>query len=149
MILVVKLQLIIYIFLFVGQMYVNLEKMSKSLRNSVLISDFLKDHTSNHFRMFCFKKHYNDPLHYAKDVFQSCENDCKRIVQFLADAESYTKGTWSLGDVSESALLQVNYFNTLKLYNSKINIFLTGIYLSFSGVRDNQERIQRKLSGRF
>lgn len=121
-----------------GPMLVGFEKMSKSLRNSVLISDFLKEHTSNHFRMYCFKTHYRDALHYTQDGFKHCEGDCKKITNFLADAECYTKGSWLLGDVSESILLKElettktklkeflsDDFHTTKAYGSLSNLIHT------------------------
>lgn len=84
--------------------------MSKSLQNSVLISELLEEHTSDHFRMFCFRTNYNDALHYSKEAFRHTAGDCDKVKNFLADADSYVKGNWLFGDVSESILLQVRIF---------------------------------------
>lgn len=86
------------------------DKMSKSLGNSVLISEFLKDNTSDQFRMSCFKTNYREALHYTEDTYRHCEGDCKKVTNFLADANSYIRGSWLLGDVSESILLKVKHF---------------------------------------
>ena len=47
-----------------GQLYLaeDDQKMSKSLKNTISIRDFLKSYSSNHFRMLCFMMNYRTSM---------------------------------------------------------------------------------------
>jgi cysteinyl-tRNA synthetase len=59
-----------------GLVYVNGEKMSKSLGNAVTVRDLLKRHTSNAIRLYLLSRHYRDRIAYdEKDIARFEELD--------------------------------------------------------------------------
>lgn len=57
---------------FLGQLQIQMEKMSKSLKNFISISDFLKNNKSDHLRMMCFVSQYHKGM--TLSVLKNCQN---------------------------------------------------------------------------
>ena len=67
-----------------GSLRVSGEKMSKSLRNFITISDFLEDHGSaDDFRMFCLMHRYSTAVDYHPEKLNGPRGFLKRVRTFL------------------------------------------------------------------
>lgn len=67
------------IWLHVGMVTINSEKMSKSLGNTIKISSLLSQYSPNVIRLFCMSSHYSKPLDYSPDVFVELKNKWKQV----------------------------------------------------------------------
>nr|CAD7263465.1 unnamed protein product [Timema shepardi] len=104
-------------------------KMSKSLKNTISIRDFLTKFTANEFRVFCLLSRYRNELKFmcsnilgVEYTDLSMENAVavsKKLESFLEDADAYIRGVSSSGVVDEPFLLenlartQVQFLSTL------------------------------------
>ncbi|XP_071441302.1 probable cysteine--tRNA ligase, mitochondrial [Hetaerina americana] len=68
------------------------EKMSKSLKNTLSIREFLSDYTANQFRMFCLLSHYRSGVAYTKETMENAVATMNKIESFLAEASAYVLG---------------------------------------------------------
>lgn len=69
------------------------EKMSKSLGNLITIDAFLKDHSSDAFRMLIFSGHYRKPVVFNNETLESAERALARLRSGLRPS----KGDKSVG----------------------------------------------------
>jgi cysteinyl-tRNA synthetase len=60
--------------LHVGMVTIKTEKMSKSLGNTIKISDLLKKINPNIIRLFCLSTHYSKPLDYSDEIIEEMRN---------------------------------------------------------------------------
>lgn len=72
-----------------GMLTVNAQKMSKSLRNTILIQDALKDYSANEIRLAFFQTHYRKPFDYTKQAMD--QGTALRSKLFLAYNEQPEK----------------------------------------------------------
>lgn len=91
------------------------EKMSKSLKNTISITDFLSSFSANEFRIFCLLSPYRDGMEYTDTLMQNAVAITKKIESFLTDSEAYIKGYTAHGDIDESQLLE-------SLSNTKVKV---------------------------
>ncbi|GFG39209.1 hypothetical protein Cfor_11274, partial [Coptotermes formosanus] len=90
-----------------GHLHVTGEaKMSKSLKNTVGIHDFLQSFTANQFRIFCLMSRYRSSMEYADTALKNAVDITKKIESFLTDCNAYIYGYTALGDVNEPYLLK-------------------------------------------
>lgn len=77
-----------------GQLHLagELVKMSKSLNNTVTISELLKNHTADEFRMLCLLSHYSNQLDFSESHMEKAKTICKRINLFRDDISACVKG---------------------------------------------------------
>ena len=75
------------IWLHVGFLMVNGEKMSKSLKNFITVEDFLKRYPAEILRFIFFQHHYRSPIDYSNDVAQQSAAALEGIAQFLRKLE--------------------------------------------------------------
>src|SRR3989338_369117 len=66
-----------------GFLTVNGIKMSKSLKNFISISEFLKNHSSRILRLFILKSHYRSPIDYNEKAIKQTEKELERIDEFV------------------------------------------------------------------
>src|SRR5262249_37052466 len=64
------------------------EKMSKSLGNLITIDDFLKQHSSDAFRMLIFSGHYRKPVVFNQDTVERAERALARLRSGLRPSKS-------------------------------------------------------------
>ncbi|GAB1601538.1 probable cysteine--tRNA ligase, mitochondrial isoform X1 [Argonauta hians] len=83
----------------------NQEKMSKSLQNVVLISDLLKNHTADQFRLFCMQTHYRNRISYQEDSLEKASNLLTQIESFLQNSSAYVQGQITTADISDTEIL--------------------------------------------
>lgn len=62
-----------------GLLTINKQKMSKSLGNHILISDFLKQYPAEVLRLAYLQNHYSSNVDFSEDVFKTC---MKRLLYF-------------------------------------------------------------------
>lgn len=67
------------IWLHVGMVTINSEKMSKSLGNTIKISDLLNKMNPNIIRLFCLSSHYSKPLDYSDESIQEMHSKWYQI----------------------------------------------------------------------
>ncbi len=71
------------IWMHVGHINVNNEKMSKSLNNFVLAKDILKEFDANTIRWFFYQTKYQAPLNYSIEVMNSAKKDISKIIKTM------------------------------------------------------------------
>ncbi|KAK9498579.1 hypothetical protein O3M35_003180 [Rhynocoris fuscipes] len=84
----------------------NSVKMSKSLKNTISIDDFLRSYKSDHLRMLCLMIPYRNGIEYGDDVMENAVNVYNKCRNFIDDCHAYIKGTKPLGYFEESVLFQ-------------------------------------------
>jgi cysteinyl-tRNA synthetase len=67
------------LWLHVGMVTINSEKMSKSLGNTIKISELLKKLNPNVVRLFCLSSHYSKPLDYSDETMNEIRNKWSQI----------------------------------------------------------------------
>ncbi|XP_066983899.1 probable cysteine--tRNA ligase, mitochondrial isoform X3 [Macrobrachium rosenbergii] len=82
------------------------EKMSKSLRNTISISELLEEHSVNTFRFFCLLSHYRSQVAYTQTCMLEANAHVRRVRAFLQDAYAYINGQLKCGPLDESGLKQ-------------------------------------------
>ncbi|XP_076068228.1 putative cysteine--tRNA ligase, mitochondrial isoform X2 [Oratosquilla oratoria] len=81
-------------------------KMSKSLRNTISISELLTDHSPDAFRLFCLLSHYRNHHEYSETSVQIASAHLRRIKEFLYKSNAYLKGQHVCQSPDEALLLQ-------------------------------------------
>lgn len=67
------------IWLHIGMININNEKMSKSLNNFILVKDILENFSWQSLRWFFYQTGISNPLNYTNDVMIQMENELKKI----------------------------------------------------------------------
>ncbi|XP_042313925.1 probable cysteine--tRNA ligase, mitochondrial isoform X2 [Sceloporus undulatus] len=92
-------------FLHSGHLHVKgSEKMSKSLKNYITIKDFLKEFSSDQFRMFCLRSRYRSAIEYSDDNMSDAKSILQIICSFLSSVNAYMKGQLLCEDIKEDVL---------------------------------------------
>jgi cysteinyl-tRNA synthetase len=81
------------------------EKMSKSLKNTVSIGDFLKEYSVDQFRMACLLSHYRSSIEFGPELMVTADKILKRIHSFKANVRAYVDGTIPGCCIDEGQLL--------------------------------------------
>uniref|UniRef100_A0A1B6FV68 cysteine--tRNA ligase n=1 Tax=Cuerna arida TaxID=1464854 RepID=A0A1B6FV68_9HEMI len=82
-------------------------KMSKSLKNTVSISQLLEKYSSNHFRMLCLLSPYRNSIEYSEETMGTAVGNCRRVESFLDECELYLSGVKRTGSVDEVAVIKM------------------------------------------
>ncbi|KAH0624541.1 hypothetical protein JD844_032129 [Phrynosoma platyrhinos] len=80
------------------------EKMSKSLKNYITIKDFLKEFSSDQFRMFCLRSRYRSAVEYSDNNMNEAKSILQIIYSFLSSVNAYMKGQLLCEDIREDVL---------------------------------------------
>ncbi|XP_008105205.1 probable cysteine--tRNA ligase, mitochondrial isoform X2 [Anolis carolinensis] len=92
-------------FLHSGHLHVKgSEKMSKSLKNYITIKDFLKEFSSDQFRMLCLRSRYRAGIEYSDDHMSEAKSILQIIYFFLSSVNAYMKGQLLCEDIREDVL---------------------------------------------
>ncbi|XP_041359106.1 probable cysteine--tRNA ligase, mitochondrial [Gigantopelta aegis] len=77
-----------------GHLYLkgDTDKMSKSLKNVITISDFLQSYTADQFRLFCLLTHYKSRIEYSEESMHKAISLDKQIINCLSHCDSYIRG---------------------------------------------------------
>jgi len=71
------------IWMHVGHIFINNEKMSKSLNNFVLPKDILKEFSGNDIRWFFMQTKYENPINYTKNLMEQAKNEIDKLFKIL------------------------------------------------------------------
>ncbi|KOC70241.1 putative cysteine--tRNA ligase, mitochondrial [Habropoda laboriosa] len=102
-----------------GHLFLKDVKMSKSLKNTISIREFLEKYTANHFRILCLFSNYKTGIQFSDNVMINAVNILHKIEHFINDCNSYIAGNWNCGNVDEVMLL-----SCLEKTKHKVNIAL-------------------------
>lgn len=91
-------------------------KMSKSLKNTISIQDFLKNYSANHLRMLCLLSHYRNGIEFSDEVMQVAVSVTKKLDNFINDCDNYVAGRFKAGEIDENLL-----FITLRDTKSRVH----------------------------
>jgi cysteinyl-tRNA synthetase len=78
----------------VGMVTINSEKMSKSIGNTVKISELLKEVGPNVIRLFCISSHYTKPLDYTQDIINETKSRWDQISNAYCELEFRTRNSF-------------------------------------------------------
>ncbi|WP_458721454.1 cysteine--tRNA ligase [Candidatus Nitrosocosmicus sp. R] len=78
----------------VGMVTINSEKMSKSIGNMIKISELLKEVGPNVIRLFCLSSHYTKPLDYTKDIIDESIRKWSQISNAYYELEYRTRNSF-------------------------------------------------------
>lgn len=71
----------------VGMVTIKSEKMSKSIGNTIKISEMLKTTGPNVIRLFCVSSHYSKPVDYSENVILELKNKWRQIANAYHELE--------------------------------------------------------------
>jgi cysteinyl-tRNA synthetase len=77
----------------VGMVTINSEKMSKSIGNTIKISELLKEVDPNVIRLFCLSSHYTKPLDYTQDIINETKRKWSQIANAYYELEFRTRNS--------------------------------------------------------
>jgi cysteinyl-tRNA synthetase len=80
------------------------EKMSKSLKNTVSIRDFLSEYSSEQFRVACLLSHYRSPIEFGPALMTAADSILKKVQSFRDDSRAFVMGLKGVGDVDQEKL---------------------------------------------
>ncbi|XP_067000195.2 probable cysteine--tRNA ligase, mitochondrial [Anabrus simplex] len=127
-------------------------KMSKSLKNTISIGDFLQSCSAHEFRMFCLLSRYRNGVEYTDLALQNAKGICKKIESFLVDSEAYIRGITRQGVIDEPKLVEsmtiakskflaaiADDFDTPKAMNAIIELISDGNKMLHTDVEQDME----------
>nr|XP_012235778.1 PREDICTED: probable cysteine--tRNA ligase, mitochondrial isoform X1 [Linepithema humile]XP_012235779.1 PREDICTED: probable cysteine--tRNA ligase, mitochondrial isoform X1 [Linepithema humile] len=79
-------------------------KMSKSLRNTITIQEYLEKYSANHLRMLCLLSHYRNGIEFSEEVMQNAVEITKKLDNFINDCDNYVAGKFKGGEIDENLL---------------------------------------------
>uniref|UniRef100_T1IRH3 cysteine--tRNA ligase n=1 Tax=Strigamia maritima TaxID=126957 RepID=T1IRH3_STRMM len=88
-----------------GHLHFKNEKMSKSLKNTISVEDFLKTHSADKFRMFCLCSSLQNYVEYNDSMMDAAASICNKLISFQNNVKSYIAGQID-GNVEEAQLLE-------------------------------------------
>ncbi|HKX96979.1 MAG TPA: cysteine--tRNA ligase [Candidatus Nitrosocosmicus sp.] len=78
----------------VGMVTINSEKMSKSIGNTIKISELIKEVGPNVIRLFCLSSHYTKPLDYTQDIIIETKRKWNQISNAYYELEFRTRNSF-------------------------------------------------------
>ncbi|KAH8269595.1 hypothetical protein KR018_009997, partial [Drosophila ironensis] len=79
-------------------------KMSKSLQNTISVTELLDRYTADEFRMACLLSNYRNAMAYSDELMLTARQTLQRFKNFLADLSAYTQFLKPLHMLDEGAL---------------------------------------------
>lgn len=87
-------------------------KMSKSLKNTISVTQFLQKYSPNVLRIACLLSHYRSHMVYSDAFMDHANSIYRKIDNFLKDCTAYTNGIKPRVDIDEAYLFyQVDNMN--------------------------------------
>lgn len=87
------------IWMHVGMVTIKSEKMSKSIGNTIKISDILTTAGPNVVRLFCLSSHYSKPIDYSDNILLELKNKWRQIANAFHELEFRTRSNMSSSQV--------------------------------------------------
>jgi cysteinyl-tRNA synthetase len=106
----------------VGMVTINSEKMSKSIGNTIKVSELLREVGPNVIRLFCLSSHYTKPLDYTKDIIDESKRKWSQISNAYYELEYRTRNSfiYENSDSIQQPLLE-ELTNYLTLFEEHLN----------------------------
>lgn len=106
----------------VGMVTINSEKMSKSIGNTIKISEILKEVDPNVVRLFCLSSHYTKPLDYTQDIISETKSRWSQISNAYYELEFRTRNSslYKKGHSVQHSFLE-ELANYLDLFEENLN----------------------------
>ena len=106
----------------VGMVTINSEKMSKSIGNTVKVSELLKEVGPNVIILFCISSHYTKPLDYTQDIINETKRRWDQISNTYYELEFRSRNSYiyETGNSVQRPLLNelTNYLSLFEEYLS-------------------------------
>lgn len=106
-------------FLHTTMLLKNGQKMSKSLKNVVMVRDLLKKYSANSIRWYILSHHYRQPFEYSESDLERALDDVKKIESSLINGELDNKGEEKIIQAMDDDLNTPAALNILKNYPSR------------------------------
>ncbi|XP_078579445.1 putative cysteine--tRNA ligase, mitochondrial [Branchiostoma floridae x Branchiostoma japonicum] len=82
------------------------DKMSKSLKNTITIREFLEKYTANQFRIFCLMTRYRSVVEYCDTMMNEAVSVQRTLTSFLNNADAYIRGQLQCEAIDEALLME-------------------------------------------
>ncbi|BFZ24477.1 hypothetical protein BsWGS_27516 [Bradybaena similaris] len=82
------------------------DKMSKSLKNVISVSECLQDYTPNHFRMLCLLNNYKNRIEFSDERMQKAVSIVTALNSIINRCDLYAKGQVDCGDIPEAEVYE-------------------------------------------
>ncbi|XP_066594395.1 probable cysteine--tRNA ligase, mitochondrial isoform X2 [Prorops nasuta] len=128
-------------------------KMSKSLKNTISIPEFLEHYTANQFRLFCLLSNYRKGIEFSDELMKNSVAILHKIENFISDCDNYVIGKLPRGNVNGSALLNTladtkhevisalaDDFDTYRAIQSVLNLVNVGNKMLNQNTTDTSSR---------
>ncbi|KAL0127604.1 hypothetical protein PUN28_003117 [Cardiocondyla obscurior] len=100
-------------------------KMSKSLKNTISIQDYLENYSANELRVLCLLSHYRNGINFTDEVMQIAVQVTKKLDNFLNDCDNYVAGRFKASEIDENLLLTTLYDTKNRVYSALADDFDT------------------------
>lgn len=100
-------------------------KMSKSLKNTISIKDYLKEYSANHLRMLCLLSHYRHGIEFSDEIMQNAVSLTKKFENFINDCDNYVAGKLPGSEIDENLLLTTLHETRNKVHSALADDFDT------------------------
>ncbi|XP_064636904.1 probable cysteine--tRNA ligase, mitochondrial [Lineus longissimus] len=97
----------------------DVEKMSKSLKNYISVTDMLEKYTANQFRIFCLLAHYRNRMEYHDESMRKAVSMQRQLAAFLELADAYVRGRLDVKPINEAYLWE-SLMETKKKFKNAI-----------------------------
>jgi len=110
------------LWLHVGMVTINSEKMTKSIGNTIKISELLKEVGPNVIRLFCLSSHYTKPLDYTQDIINETKRRWNQISNAYYELEFRTRNSFIYENCkSVQGPMLTELTNYLELFEEYLN----------------------------
>ncbi|XP_025086208.1 probable cysteine--tRNA ligase, mitochondrial isoform X2 [Pomacea canaliculata] len=82
------------------------QKMSKSLKNTISVSQLLEDYTPNQFRMLCLLTHYRNSIAFSSESMEKAVVIMNQLNSLVGQCEAYMQGCFDCPNISQPELYQ-------------------------------------------
>ncbi|XP_012252504.2 cysteine--tRNA ligase, mitochondrial isoform X1 [Athalia rosae] len=89
-----------------GHLHSKNMKMSKSLGNTISVSELLREYTSDQFRLYILSSHYRTGIDYTDQSMVAPVTITKKFESFIDDCNNYVAGTLPMGNIDDVTLMK-------------------------------------------
>ena len=112
------------IWMHIGHINIDNQKMSKSLNNFILIKDILKEYSYQEIRWFIYKTNYRNPLNFNQNIMNETRIEIEKIQKIINTSKTdliYNKSLSSQFILSENFIKEMD--NDLNISNGITEIY--------------------------
>uniref|UniRef100_A0A182NSY3 cysteine--tRNA ligase n=1 Tax=Anopheles dirus TaxID=7168 RepID=A0A182NSY3_9DIPT len=106
-------------------------KMSKSLKNTITISELLQEHSADEFRMLCLLSHYRSVIEYGPETMATAWNVLRKFTSFFSDVKAHVDG---LKPAAYDATSTDNLLSKLTATRTSVKQFLSNDFNTTNSV---------------